>query len=215
MAIKLVIFDLDGTLVDTIEGLAFSMNQVLLEKGYQTNPIEEYKELIGNGLRNAMTRALPEVARTEQTIAEAFERLKQIYLENYHVGLKLYQGILELLDELIDQEIQIAVNTNKIQEITELIIRDLLSRYNFVEVFGAGSRFDHKPSPQAVFEIMNRCRVKPEEVLFVGDSEVDFLTAEQAGIIPILVSWGFRTESDLQKLGAPLVHQPKDILKFT
>lgn len=215
MSIKLVIFDLDGTLVDTIEGLAVSMNAVLEARSLPTHSIQAYKSFIGNGLKNLVLRALPEIWREEKTINQGYMELLVQYRLHFKQGLSVYPGIGLLLDELAKQEINLGVNTNKNQEMTDWIVTQYLSKWSFVKVIGAQAAFENKPHPSAALSIAKQVGLTPEECLFVGDSEVDYQTAKNAGMKCVLVTWGFRTEAELLDLRHEyMIHAPVDLLKY-
>lgn len=214
MKIKLVIFDLDGTLVDTIEGIAISMNLVLETRNLPTHSILAYKKFVGNGLRQLVITALPESFRDEKTVELAYIELLEHYRTHFTQGLSVYPGISELLDELTNQKIILGVNTNKNQEMTDWIMSNLFSQWKFVKIIGVDSGFAKKPHPSAVLSIVEQVGVKPEECLFIGDSEVDYHTAKNAGVKCVLVSWGFRSQEELSVLQHEhMIHLPVEFLK--
>ena len=214
MSTKVLIFDLDGTLVDTIEGLAVAMNNVLESCGLPQHEIERYKEFVGNGVRNLVSNALPAEQRSPERIDSCYEKMLDQYRKYYSQGLKLYPGIEELLDTLKEKNYILAMNSNKNQEMTEKIAESILSKWDFFKVIGAESDFARKPDPAAALYIAAEAGAQAAECIYIGDSEVDHLTAQNAGMKNILVSWGFRPKDDLISLQPEvLVDHPMEILK--
>ncbi|MBC7960221.1 MAG: HAD family hydrolase [Vallitaleaceae bacterium] len=212
--IKCVIFDLDGTLVDTIEGIAVSMNRVLQDRLLPTHTTETYKRFVGNGLKQLVYKALPAEYRDEKTVVCGYEALLTYYRSYFNQGLSIYQGIGELLDHLVAHDIALAVNTNKHQEMTDWIMGNCFAKSPFVKIIGAESGFEKKPSPQAAHSILDSVGVSPEQCLYIGDSEVDYETAMGAGIKCLLVTWGFRTLEELMSLHNDMIEVPSEVLKY-
>ena len=215
-AIKLILFDLDGTLVDTLKDLAVSTNHVLRTHGYPEHPIEAYKYFVGNGVYKLIERALPEHVRSEEEI----NRLKGAFIAYYDAHLtdytKPYEGILETIEKLKDKGIQMAVVTNKPHEQALRVVAACFKPHTFVEVWGQREGIPHKPDPKVIQEIMKKYDIMEDEVLYIGDSDVDMQTAHNAKIKGLGASWGFRTEGELIQNGAWVVLQKnEDILKYT
>lgn len=197
MKYKLVIFDLDGTLLDSIGGIMEAMNQVLLAHRYPVHDRQAYLYFVGNGLKKLAERALPaEVVQTEG-VEEYYHELVKAYDQYYHVDLKLYEGIAEMLDSLQQKGVMLAVNSNKIHHMVEKIREDYYGKWQWLDAIGAREGKAIKPSPEAVYEIMQKAGAGKEETLYVGDSEVDIATAINAGVDSAFVSWGFRKLSDI------------------
>lgn len=200
--IKLVIFDLDGTLLDTIGDLAMATNYALRRCGYPEHEIPEYRFFVGNGIRKLFERALPEPNRS----AGEIERLRAYFLEYYGMHktdlTRPYPGIPGLLQGLEQKGIALAVASNKYQEATESLIRHFFPDRRFVAVLGQREGIPVKPDPAIVEEIIRKAGVRAEEVLYVGDSGVDMETASRAGIVSAGAMWGFRPESELKQYGA-------------
>lgn len=212
---KLIIFDLDGTLVDTIEGIGFSMNKVLEKHGFPTHTIEAYRGFVGNGLRNLAKTTLPEEYRDEETIDLCYKEMLDVYSQFYFKGIALYPGIESLLDKLTEEGYTIAINTNKDQRITEYIVAELLSKWKFIKVIGDAGGYPRKPNPVAALAIATQGGFKPDECIYVGDSEVDYKTAINAGMKSVLVLWGFRSREDLIKLNPEgVIATPHEIFKM-
>lgn len=211
--IQCVIFDLDGTLINTLEDLMDATNEVLVEKGYKTRDLDEIRSMIGHGGYKLMQRALPEGKNSDLETEEAFEKFKEYYHKRMTNKTKPYQGIEILLEELQTRGIQVAVHTNKPQEAAAAIVRTIFPKVPFVDVVGYRSEETKKPNPHFTLEIAKRAEVKPEDCLFVGDSLTDYQTGKNAGMKVALVTWGFRDRSHLaQKKDAVLLDAAKDLL---
>lgn len=196
---RLAIFDLDGTLLNTIADLAQSTNQALQACGYPTHPIESYRFFVGNGINKLFERALPEEARTEEEIM----RIRSLFIPYYdahNTELSLpYPGIPELLEQLQTMGVEIAVASNKYQRATEKLIRHYFPHIRFAAIFGQREGVPVKPDPQIVHDILDIVRIPRHEVLYIGDSGVDMQTAHNAGIDSIGVLWGFRPQEELAR----------------
>lgn len=201
-AIRGVIFDLDGTLIDSKEDLADSTNRVLRGEGFPEWPLESYGLFLGRGIRNLVWNALPESQRNEETIERCREKIMADYGERYAVKTRLYDGIGLLLSNLKRQGVKTGVLSNKPDSITCKIMDRLFSEWPFDCVLGAGTELPMKPEPDAVFHICRQFGLLPEEVILIGDSDVDMQTAANAGIRGIGVSWGFRSREELCRTGA-------------
>lgn len=200
--IKGVIFDLDGTLIDSKEDLADATNRTLAEEGFPVWPVESYGLFLGRGIRNLVWNALPENGRDEATVERCREKILADYGKNYAVKTRLYEGIAPMLSELERQGVKLGLLSNKPDSITRKIMDGLFSAWSFDCVLGAGTAFPLKPEPAAVYHICRTLGLKAQEVLLVGDSEVDMQTASNAGLRAVGVSWGFRTREELVSGGA-------------
>ena len=210
--VKLAVFDLDGTLCDTIEDLATSVNVALGILGYPTHPTEAYKYMVGSGMKNLVYRALPEENRQECTVEKAKELMLDHYKDHFADKTCAYSGIYELLENLKQNGIHIAVCTNKAHNMALKVV-DKLFGNSFDMVIGKSDDRPLKPEPYSVNEIMERFGAKPNETVFIGDSGVDIKTALNAKTTPIGVLWGFRDEAELKENGAEhLASAPNDIL---
>ena len=197
---KLVIFDLDGTLLNTIADLAAATNQALQHNGYPTHPEEAYRFFVGNGINKLFERALPEGERTEENVLKIRSRFVPYYDAHNADLSRPYPGISELLRTLQQQGVLIAVASNKYQSATRKLIAHYFPEINFVEVLGQREGIPAKPDPSIVNDILAVTEVKKEEVLYVGDSNVDMQTAHNAGVTAIGVAWGFRPRTELEAL---------------
>ena len=210
---KLVIFDLDGTLLNTIEDLGQAANYALHRNGYATHSMASYPYFVGNGVRRLVTRVLPEDARDDETV----DRVLGDFLEYYDVHCtdytKPYNGMPELLQDLRDMGVAMAVASNKYQKAVDKIIPHFYPDIDFVAIEGQKEGVNVKPDPSVVFAILAKARVPKREVLYVGDSGVDMETARRACVDSVGVTWGFRPEKELvESLAGTIIHQPNDIL---
>jgi phosphoglycolate phosphatase len=215
MKYKAAIFDLDGTLLDTIEDLGDSMNYVLEKMGYPTHDMEKYKYFVGNGVINLVSRALPADKRDDGIVKAALAAMKDAYSKRWDVKTKPYPGITDLLDALADKGIKLSVLSNKTDDITKLVIKKLLPSWSFYPVFGEREGVPRKPDPTGAIEITQILGANPGECLFLGDTGVDMKTATAAGMYAVGVLWGFRKAEELVENGAKtLISHPLDLLKL-
>ena len=200
---KLVIFDLDGTLLDTIGDLATSVNHALRLHGYPDHPLEAYRYFVGNGARELIARALPEGHKNDETIDRLREDFKNHYSSGNDIVLtKPYPGIPELVNNCWAERIDMAVASNKYQSATDKLARYYFGDDRFRMILGQREGVPVKPDPTIVTEILAETGYAPEEVLYVGDSGVDMETALRAGIESVGVTWGFRPREELEEHGA-------------
>lgn len=213
--IKGVIFDLDGTLINTIDDITDSLNAVLVKYGYKTYTPDECKMMICDGPRVLVQRALPKDADdtlTDKLLAE----YKQYYYDHACIKTKPYDGIVELLLDLEKLGVQTAIVTNKPQPTMEFLIDKLFKNINFVSLAGFSDAVPHKPDPYQTNQVILKMGVCRDEVLFAGDSAVDMNTAKNAHVAGVGVTWGFRPKEELDKSGAKYIidypHQLLDII---
>lgn len=212
MSYKAIIFDLDGTLVDSLADLADAANFALSCFGQPTHSTETLKTMIGDGTRTFISRALPQNRQdlVEQVLVKMREKYIDICLNNTHP----YKGIKETLDELKKHGIKMAVITNKDQKMSEKIISHFFGNY-FQIVMGTVDAVPLKPDTKAVLYVLDRFGVKTDSALFVGDSNIDIKTAKAAGITSIGVKWGFRSEQELVEAGANfIINSPNELLNI-
>ncbi len=212
MKYKAVIFDLDGTLVNSLQDLADSVNTVLTGYGYPVHPLEAYRIMVGNGIQKLIERALP--AQSLETIAEkALEKFKKIYAIHQLDKTVPYEGMADLLGQLKQKHIPLAVCTNKHDEAAKEIIGTLFAEHTFTEIIGDLPGLPRKPDPKKVLMIAQNLSIKPAEIVYIGDSSVDMQTAVRAGMLPVGVLWGFRSKKELLENGAELLLiRPADLL---
>jgi phosphoglycolate phosphatase len=210
-----VIFDLDGTLVDTLEDIGDAMNRVLAAEGVAPHGYQEYRYLVGRGLRNLAEQALPPELRDEVTVARCYERMIADYSAHSLVKTHSYQGVPELVAALRAAGLPLAVFSNKSHDLTLHIVQALLDPADFVEVRGAVAGAPLKPDPAVALELAAALGVEPRRVAYVGDSSVDMLTAAAAGMPAVGVSWGFRTAAELREHGAAvIIDRPHELLEL-
>ena len=210
---KLAIFDLDGTLLNTIADLAAATNHALSTCGFPTHSIEVYPTFVGNGVAKLLERALPEDARTPDNAQHMRAAFTQYYDEHCCDLTTPYPGIPELLQQLTDQGTAIAVASNKYQSAVEKIIRHYFPTLPWAAVEGHKEDVPTKPDPSIVFEILGKCPTPKSDVIYIGDSGVDMETARRACIQSIGVTWGFRPEAELAAAYANhIVSSPDEIL---
>jgi phosphoglycolate phosphatase len=220
MRFKCIIFDLDGTLVDTLGDIAAAMNHALEARGFRALGPERYAELVGKGLRNLAREALPPAARAAETVDAAWRDAMEYYREHPADYAKLYPGIAELFAALRGRQdrrsrIKTAVLSNKPDPLTHLVIDRLFSPHTFDLVFGESPAFPRKPDPASTWDIITELDTNPRETLFVGDSEIDLATASAAECSFLGAAWGFRGRQALQAAGASrIIDQPGELLEL-
>lgn len=211
--IKGLIFDLDGTLLNTIKDIGDSVNAMLEDYGFKTHSIDEYRLMVGNGFNDLIYKALPSNA-SENKQLEGLEKFLYYYNLNYMNSSLPYDGIVELLKELEKRGIKLGVNSNKREDYTVSLLEAYLKDIHFIKVVGQKDQ-PKKPDPLGARQIIEAMGVKEEEVLYVGDSKTDILTAKNANLRSIGVLWGFRDENELLSNGADYIaKEPLDILKI-
>ncbi|MGL5318946.1 MAG: HAD family hydrolase [Bacteroidales bacterium] len=213
--IELVIFDLDGTLLNTIDDLAASTNYALSKHGYPEHELNAYRYFVGNGINKLIERALPEQERSEAKVLELRKDFVAYYEQHSADLTTPYTGICEMLSILKEEGIKLAVASNKYQAGTETLVEKYFSPFGFQAVYGQREGVIPKPDPAVVFDILRDTEISKEKVLYVGDSGVDMQTAKAAGLIAIGVSWVFRPVSELE-VYAPdyIVDQPHEIIQI-
>ena len=211
---KLVIFDLDGTLLNTIGDLAASCNSILSKRGLPEHDYNQYTKFIGKGVRNLVMQAIPEELRNDTFNNELYLEFMQYYKANMATHTVPYNGIKELLTELSKRDgISLAVASNKFQDGTEMLVDYFFKDINFAVVFGNREGVALKPDPIIVNDILQRTSISAANTLYVGDSGVDMSTAKSANIRSIGVTWGFRDKAELLEYGAShIVDSPTEIL---
>lgn len=210
-----VLFDLDGTLLDTIDDLADSMNAVLGRLGLPARTVADCKYFVGDGARNFTVRSLPEDRRDEQTVQRCLQLYREEYARRWDVKTRPYPGVPELLDELARRAIPAAVLSNKPDDMTQLTVRRLLGKWTFAAVKGVGPDGVIKPDPASAVRIAQHLAVPPAEFLYVGDTNTDMQTGNAAGMFAVGALWGFRPAEELLANGArALIEQPTDLLKL-
>ena len=195
---KLVIFDLDGTLLNTIADLANSTNYALKVLGYPIHEPDKYNFMVGNGITKLFERALPDGEKTEENVLRVRQEFVPYYDQHNADKSRPYPGVTELLETLQTAGMQLAVASNKYQAATEKLIAHYFPNIKFTAVFGQREGIPVKPDPIIVKEILQIAKVQEEETLYVGDSGVDMQTAINAGVTSCGVTWGFRPRTELE-----------------
>lgn len=209
---KAVIFDLDGTLLNTLDDLADSTNYALSRFGYPTRTIEEVRQFVGNGVAKLIERAIPE-GKNNSNFEKCLAIFKENYAQNMYNKTAPYNGIIEMLSNLKSKGIKIAIVSNKF----DLAVKELCKKYfeGFID-FAAGENeaqgIKKKPAPDTVISVLNEFNFAPEDAVYVGDSDVDIMTAKNSKMPCISVTWGFRDEKFLLENGATiLINAPSEI----
>jgi len=210
-----IIFDLDGTLLNTIDDLAFSMNFVLKQHGFPVHPVEKYKYFVGNGMDNLVQRVLPSFNADELAVKTFLEEFQNKYNENWHNYTKPYTKIDELLKSLEDLGIKMSVLSNKADRFTQIMIDYFFGLNRFEFVYGARVGIPKKPDPTGALEIVKSSNILPASFLYLGDSGVDMQTANSAGMYALGATWGFREADELIANGVKqLIYNPMEIVKL-
>ena len=215
MNYKCIIFDCDGTLVDTLDGIASAMNRALAQYGFPPAPVEQYRGMVGWGIVRLAELALPEQARREETVREVAAFAKKLMDEQPANLSEPYPGIRELLSELNalrPQKLKTAVISNKPDSVLQSLMDELFGRSAFDAVYGQRLGFAPKPDPSPIWDFLADISCSPHNAILVGDSEIDIETARNAGCYPLGVSWGFRPRSVLETAGAArIIDTPGEI----
>lgn len=201
---KAVIFDLDGTLIDSIQDIALCMNQVLEKLGHETHPLDAYQNFVGDGALMLINNALQNNV-SQDTIEKALELFKNIYGDKIHENTKPYVGIYEMLDNIKHIDLHLTVLSNKPHPFTVEFINHFFKDYPFVEVHGQKEDVPKKPHPQGALNIAKSLDLDPQDIIFVGDTPTDIKTAKSAGMFSVGVSWGYRSVEELQETQADII----------
>lgn len=211
---KAVIFDLDGTLIDSLDDITDSINAMLFEFGYDALDREKVRSIIGEGAKKLIADALPEKVSDEEFV-ERLETYNRIYNASGSPKTKLFDGIEEVVTELKARGYKLAVLSNKPQHSTDKVNDKYLKGLGFNVVLGQSEKIKCKPDPSGILYLLKELGVKPEDAYLVGDGETDILTAINADIIGICALWGNRTKAQLSSVGGKIfAENPKDILKI-
>ena len=215
MFFKAVIFDLDGTLLDTLSDLGDSMNSVLERNGFPVHDLESYKYMIGDGVELLVRRALPESINDTDEIAEFIAEYRAEYKKNWKNKTMPYDGIIGLIESLHSLGLRLAVLSNKPHDSTEMCVEEFLPFDRFDIILGHRPDKNPKPDPAGAVEITEKLNIPADHILYLGDTGVDMKTAVAAGMYPVGVLWGFRTESELSESGAKdLINKPEELLQI-
>ncbi len=214
MKYKGLIFDLDGTLLDTLQDLAEAANATLAHFGFPVHPVDSYRYFVGEGLHTLVKRILPDSA-TETDIEKLMEKFGEIYATNWNANSGPYPGILDMLQALSNAGMQLAVLSNKPHEFTKICVDTLLPESSFSFVYGKRDGIARKPDPVGALEIAAKMNLSVEEILYVGDTATDMQTGNRAGMKTIGVEWGFRKREELEENKAwKIASTPSEVVSY-
>jgi phosphoglycolate phosphatase len=206
------LFDLDGTLLDTLEDIAFSANRVLESRGFPAHPVDSYRFFIGHGSRTLMERALPADRRAPGMIDDCTEEFLRTYGANWHRETRPFEGIHDLLDYLSKEGVRLAVLSNKAHSFTVKCVDYFFHGYHFDVVMGQQEGVAMKPDPAGALKTADQMKLRAGDFVYAGDSATDMKTARAAGMLAVGVLWGLRDEAELKAAGAEiLVCHPREI----
>ncbi len=209
-----VIFDLDGTLIDSLQDIAEAANATLIEQGLQPHPLSAYRYFVGEGVRVLMERAIPKDQQTPELLVQCIERFGYHYNRGWNVFTRPYSGIQELLDELQHRSVSTAVLSNKPDEFTQMCVKYFFPNHRFQAVLGQRTNLPRKPDPSGALWIQAQLALAPHQILFLGDTRIDILTARAAAMYPVGAAWGFRGRKELLQAGAECVlDHPLELLQ--
>lgn len=210
-----VIFDLDGTLLDTLTDLAESMNHVLGQKGWQIHPVDAYRRFVGDGVELLVWRTLPSDLRQDSIIADCVRDLREEYALRWARTTRPYAEVEELLRGLVSRNIPMAVLSNKPNDATQDMVRHYFPGTAFQIIAGAMPDKPKKPDPGVALEMARQMRIPPDAMLFLGDSDADMQTARAARMVPLGAAWGFRGREELAAAGAShVLEKPLELLDW-
>ena len=207
MIYRAVIFDLDGTLLNTLDDLAAAANRTMASQGYPTHPVGSYRRFVGDGSAKLIERAMPVDQRTPERVAQCLAIHLDDYNHNWDHATRPYEGIPELLDTLTRQGIPMSVVTNKPHDQALMTLAHFLGDIRFTMISGLHGQVKKKPDPEQALAAAQAMNVSPDQCLFLGDSDIDIHTARNAGMVPVGAAWGFRTEAELRNAGARFILQ--------
>lgn len=213
MNFKAVIFDLDGTLLDTLEDIADAVNHVLAQRGFPTHDTDAYRHFVGDGVNILLARVLPEEKQNEDVVAQCVKAFREAYGHHWNVRTRPYEGVPEMLDGLTARGLKMAVLSNKPDDFAKICVAELLSKWRFEVVFGLHNGMPPKPDPGGALQIAELLDTEPGHILYLGDTDVDMKTAIAAGMFPVGARWGFRSVEELRNSGAEkVIALPQDLL---
>lgn len=205
MKYQAALFDLDGTLLDTLDDLADSMNSALATVGLPPHPVDAYKHFVGDGVHTLAMRVLPEDRRDHQTVECVVAAMRDAYSKNWSCKTKIYPCVEKMLSSLKERGVAMGVLSNKPDDFTKLMVRHYFPDSLFAAVSGQQSGGSKKPDPAGALRIAAQFRISPENFAYLGDTNTDMQTAVAAGMFPVGAAWGFRTAEELEAYGARLI----------
>ncbi len=210
-----VVFDLDGTLLNTLEDLADSVNAALENNGYPAHLYADYRTLVGKGALNLITRSLPETARTDEIVEKVHAEFSEIYAQNCFVKTDVYPGILEALERIAATGVKMAVLSNKPDRYMQGIRERYYSNVDFAAFRGKREGIPVKPDPAGIEALAKEAGASLDNAVYIGDSSVDMQTAKNSSLFACGVLWGFRSREELEQHGADcLVASPEELAEF-
>jgi phosphoglycolate phosphatase len=215
MKIGAVIFDLDGTLLNTLDDIADSANAVLRARGYPEHPVDDYRVFVGDGVRKLIERVLPQGAGSPALVDECVLEMRDEYSNRWNRKTRPYEGVPSMLDHLRSRSVKTAILSNKPDDFTKMCVEHLLPDWPFEVVLGNRAGAPHKPDPAVALDVARTLGLPPADILFTGDSSIDVETAVNAGMYPAGVLWGYRSADELNRSGARILFgEPGDISRF-
>jgi phosphoglycolate phosphatase len=213
--IKAMIFDLDGTLLDTVADIMDSCNAGLAASGFPPHGLEAYKYFIGDGIEELVRRALPEDKRNEKMVKECLAIVTAEYKKRWHNKTKPYDGIIDMLKTINEKNIPMAIFSNKPHDFTEDTVNYYFPEIKFSFVLGAKECNPKKPDPWGALYIAKNLAISTEEFAYLGDTAVDIATAKAASMLSVGAGWGFRGKEELENAGADyIVEKPEEFLEL-
>jgi phosphoglycolate phosphatase len=213
---KLIVFDLDGTLINSLEDLADSANHVLIQHGFPTHPVDAYRYFVGDGVRKLIERILPEEEQTDTRIEQCKAEFVAYYKIHMEDKTSVYPGITELLKVLKERGLKIAVATNKVHVAVAPLMAKYFPGIHFDSLIGQREGVPVKPAPQIMYDILKETGCQPSEALHVGDTATDMQLAHNAGVESVGVLWGYRPLEELQEAGADhIIRVPEELLALS
>lgn len=212
---RAILFDLDGTLLDTLDDLGDSINRALVRLGFPTHDREAFRYFVGEGARMLVERALPEDRRDPATAETMLKLYREEYRNGWNIKTCIYEGVPEMLDALHERRLVLGVLSNKPHDMTVQCVQGYLARWPFRVVFGQRDHVARKPDPQGALEAAGLMQATPAETLYLGDTATDMDTARAAGMYAIGAAWGFRPVEELIQHGAnAIAAHPRDVLEI-
>jgi phosphoglycolate phosphatase len=215
MRFKAVLFDLDGTLLDTLEDLADCMNRVLARRSFPEHPIDAYRYFVGQGIDHLIQATVPRDKQEPQLIKACRTDFQEEYGEHWADKTGPYEGVPELLDALTDQATPMSILSNKPDQFVGIMVDRYFENWSFEHVLGVRDGYPRKPNPAVPLEICADLNLKPQDVLYLGDTDTDMTTARAAGMFAAGALWGFRPREELEESGAQaFLHRPQELLEL-
>ncbi len=215
MGWRAILFDLDGTLLDTLEDLATSMNTVLTRMGCPDHPVERYRYFVGDGIEMLALRCLAGINADERMVQRCVEGMRQEYGQRWASATRPYDGVPEMLAELDAMGLKMVILSNKPHGMTRKVVEHFFPARFFVEVWGARPEYPKKPDPAGALALAGAVGCLPSEFLYLGDTDIDMKTALAAGMYPVGACWGFRPAEELSAAGArTLAANPRHVVEL-